>query len=304
MRDSIITEKESQVTIKFYPGLSQEALKQGEDREIVLWYLLRSLDHEGKGWLIFKEVKKSLQDIYSRVTLSRILKSGTGKFWEEKHPGVIHFFGLAKVAKFFGISHLITPKQISIKPVQLKRYANRRAFLYSHSSFIRVKSFQKPLKPISRKSIKNITGIEKYIQRKYEKLFNIEKVENFAVRGPGDSRGLLMKVKTKSNIWDKQRQLGNSYIGKELLFAGHSLVRKVNKYLRKDLGGLKKEKGLKRFFFNYEEFQKFYFKGLPGGKDREKYRLFKEPFIAQNGGKGAKLNWWLPNPSSTPIYPQ
>ncbi|GAI50215.1 unnamed protein product [marine sediment metagenome] len=64
---------------------------------------------------------------------------------------------------------------------------------------------------------------------------------------------------------------------------------------------------MKRYFFNPADFWKFYVKGLPGGKDREKYRLFSEPLIfagAQISSEKAKLNWWLPIPSSTPIYPQ
>jgi len=226
--------------VKLFPQISTAALKAHLNKEIIFWYYLRAVNVSGSGKVDFSVAEGLLGKVYSRATFYRIFKAGKGKFWGLT-PGPrgdrILIFGAEAVAKFFGITYLSLPKEIPLPEFSI----NAKAWLYA-SLF--PGQGKKKLKPISRHSIQEATGIKKRTQIRLEKAIKVRKYPNFAVVENGHGTEPLWEVIQGKYL--KQRRLGNSY--RTTAQQGErSLVKKVNKKLD---GGLSNRGGLhpKRFF--------------------------------------------------------
>ena len=67
-------------TIRLIPNLSIAALRRGLDKELAMWYCLRTINHWGSGYLDLEYAVKALTDSfrYSRSTAYRILTASIG----------------------------------------------------------------------------------------------------------------------------------------------------------------------------------------------------------------------------------
>jgi hypothetical protein len=105
--------------IKLHPELSAAALRDKLDKELALWYELRSVNVIGCGKLVLKDVLPVLVSSfgYSPDTVYRILKAGEGRFWEVyQSPGLpgrwVRLRGLSPVAESFSIPYLSPPHKL------------------------------------------------------------------------------------------------------------------------------------------------------------------------------------------------
>jgi hypothetical protein len=71
--------------IKLIPGLFIACLKTNADKQLALWYCLRSVNRSGSGTIDLSDALNSLisKFHYSKTTVYRILKTGEGMFWED-----------------------------------------------------------------------------------------------------------------------------------------------------------------------------------------------------------------------------
>jgi len=285
---------EQSYSVKLYPQISAAALKANLRKEIAFWYCLRAINITGSGIIDLAEARRQLRGLYSRATFYRVLK--TSRFWTilpkkrgsgqpagdgPPTDGGLHsaansgprilIFGAKAVAEFFGITCLSTPKSVPISEFAV----NPKAWLYS-SLF--PGQGKKKLRPISRASIREATGVRKRTQIRLEKTIKVKKYPNFAVIENGHGTEPLLEVIQGKYL--KQRRLGNSYrtAAKQ---AGRSLVRKVNKTLTQGL--------LKRGGHQYV--RRFFETARACSKARERGIRHEEFFIRVKGN--GKPEWVL-----------
>lgn len=220
--------------IKLIPELGVAALKAKVDKELALWFELRSINSWGSGNLDLKDaiVALTFSFNYSKRTVYRILKAGKGKFWDiYQSPrlegrSVIKMYGVFRVAQHLKSYHLGRP--VEIPTTQFKGLQNRRACLYA--------SFFKPqgcrAKPISRDSIHVATGVKRKQQRRYEQVARIRRVANFALQEiEGQLYPMYTFVEGKAKQWKVLRRLGNMYHS-QAFRARRGMIKKVNALLR------------------------------------------------------------------------
>ncbi|MBA7665485.1 hypothetical protein ES703_73555 [subsurface metagenome] len=239
------------ISVKLYSELSAAALKTKLDKWLALWYELRCLTSSGR--LPFNDVLAALvPGCYSKATLYRLLRSGDGVFWhiwqaDKLHPEVrVEYFGLYKVARLLGVDYLSRPREVPLSLFIGRK--GKRAQLYS--SFHKPAGFGKA-KPISRDSLKDITGVSRRSQIRYDKVAGNRRVANFAFQddGKGGSYPMLEFRPGKSSEYLTVRRLGNIYHSKAMI-APRGMVKRVNGQLRQ--GSLKRDEGsmLQRFFLS------------------------------------------------------
>lgn len=241
--------------LKLYPELSAAALKYKLDKEIYLWYELRSINVTGCGKLVLEDALPVLVSSfgYSLATVYRILESGEGRFWDLYETPLllgrrqVKIRGLSSLAESFGISFLSPPHKLSSFSCQGR--GNKRAQLYA-SSFKPAEGSRKG-KPISRESIKAATGVRPRQQRRYERAVRVKKVANFAVQKDGQDKLVPVPqvVSGKSKTWVKNRRLGNTYYCRALQ-ACRGMVKRVNGELRQRSSDKGEARLLKRFFLS------------------------------------------------------
>lgn len=237
------------VGVRLIPQLSAAALKTKLDKEVALWYELRTINRSGSGRVLLKEAVAEMVSLfgYSDETAYRLLRAGDGRFWEirKKPSWAIKIRGLCRVAQHFGIPRVTRPVEI---PAELFRGRRaKRAWLYA--------SFFKPdgsrAKPISRDSINVATGVRRRQQRRYDKVARIKKIANHAFQK--DGRGKLVPVpqmvEGKSKTWVKNRRLGNTYYCRALR-ACRGMLKRVNGELRQRSSNKGEARLPKRFFLS------------------------------------------------------
>jgi hypothetical protein len=163
-----------------------------------LYKILQALDGQGCGWLANQTIERTLTrkgstlTIYGRRQLKIMLKRGEGLFWNRvkcKGEVRIRLVSRAKVTALLGCGRLRGREVILPLSALLGngrgRQAAVNAMLYAsvHAGQINTK---KETRPISRASVRRISGCSPYRQRHYEKRAGIRVESNIRIVGPYD----------------------------------------------------------------------------------------------------------------------
>jgi len=161
-----------------------------------LYKILGALDGPGRGWLANRAVEHTLTSkdgpcyIYGRRRLKTMLKRGEGLFWNRvKSEGEVRIRLVARVK----VAHLLGCGRLRGREVQLPlksllghgrgRQADVNAILYAsiHAGQI---NHKKEAQPITRNSIRHISGCSPYRQRDYERRAGVRVETNIRILGP------------------------------------------------------------------------------------------------------------------------
>jgi hypothetical protein len=244
--------------IRLIPGICLAALKKGLDKELALWFCLRSLNTSGCGALDQEIAVSGLvrEFGYSKSTVYRVLRQGEGIFWGKHRKGnTYHFriqiYGLNSVAAslgaYCGRHHLeITAEEFGGH--RGHRLIRQRAWLYS--------TIHKPAgdkaTPMYRVVIENETGLGRRRQQRYDKLSSTsEGVHANREDTNGHQRPVLDEVKGK---WWVHRQFGNVYHSKAQK-SHRGQLKKVNAALGRSLYKGEARHG-RRFFTSVEQYKR------------------------------------------------
>lgn len=163
-------------TISLHPTLALALLQQGRVAEGRLWLLLRALDSEGRGWWARGEITAVLADPASATALCtprylrQLLAEGEGLFWRQDKQGQVWLRGQAKVAASLGLRRLNgraveLPLSVLFQPI-----GELRAHLYA--SFHSGRGEEAG--PISRETLRDLSGVSPRSQQGYEKRARVE----------------------------------------------------------------------------------------------------------------------------------
>lgn len=217
------TQKSSGNIVWLVPDLSAAALKSHQDKELMLWYLMRAFDTKGCGDIDYQDFIDWLVTKldYHHKTLHRHLDSGMGKLYSmgflKSGRTRIKIWGLFKVTKYFGIDYLTDKHKKGISVDNLKTLRARRSVLYS--------SIHKPhgviANPRSRANIQQCTGVLPRQQRRYES------------KSYTGIPGVRRTVNISPSMPQDKKRLPNSYHSHQVAGA-RGMLPKVNKALRKE----------------------------------------------------------------------
>jgi hypothetical protein len=209
-------QEESQTFVTLFPTLALAMLREGQVASGRLWFLLRHLDREGRGWVNRAEAYKvftgrtSPLQFCSRRHLARLLAEGEGLFWTADKER-IWIRGQAKVATVLSIERL-TGRPVAVPvDVFLGCIGNLKAHLYTtfHSSRAGEREYGPP---IARGTITAVTGVPRRTQQHYEQRAGVQTRPNIAL-GPvapdckaGDERAVPVSSVTAQELaWQHGR---------------------------------------------------------------------------------------------------
>jgi hypothetical protein len=236
----------STARVRMVPDISAAAFRNDKERQVVLWYALRSLPHAATGVLYEDQALRQLDDVfgYTESTFFHHLALGEGKFWQRrcrKGRVEIALRGAANVAAYFHLSQLTCRHFHEVTAEQFNTPRKRTGQLYASC----LTPGEIPSSPISRLNITAFTGIPKTRQLRLEKVAGIRKVYQ-----PGlDSEGRPLKVEVygKNKTYVVNKRLPNVYHTGQI--AGN---RGILKKIAKSMEGPAKADGahplVKRYF--------------------------------------------------------
>lgn len=187
---SLSYQEESETFITLFPTLALATLREGHVTSGRLWFLLRHLDRDGRGWIGRSEANKAFTGrasplrFCSRRHLARLLADGEGLFWTADKER-IWVRGQAKVAAALGIERLCGRPVAVPLDIFLARIGDLKAHFYTafHSSRAGEREYGPP---IARETISAVTGVPRRTQRYYERRAGLRVQPNIAL-GPAAS---------------------------------------------------------------------------------------------------------------------
>ncbi|MBK8989827.1 MAG: hypothetical protein IPM39_27830 [Chloroflexi bacterium] len=167
------------------PALGLALLQQRRVAEGRLWLLLRAYDRDGRGWWARTEVTAVFTDESSPTCfctpryLRQLLARGEGLFWWQDAVGKVWLRGQAKVAAGLGLRRLSGRMVELPTPILLQPIGDLRAHLYAafHSGR------GEDAGPISRESLRDLSGASPRAQQGYEKRAGVRVQSCLAVGG-------------------------------------------------------------------------------------------------------------------------
>ncbi|MFZ0545362.1 MAG: hypothetical protein WAM60_07985 [Candidatus Promineifilaceae bacterium] len=228
----------SEQSIKLLPDIALAILRNKLASPGRIWFLLRHIDKNGKGWISAETARSTLTQKSSPLAvcgerqLRNLLTAGDDTFWERDGER-IWLKSMAKVAAILGLTRLNgRPVKLPLG-VLLESIGTVRAHLYAtfHSSRShRGKATDEQQgKPISRRTLKTLCSATRRTQRLYEKRVGVSHQANYAIGQPHsteeeheqawqhghavfrfhDRKGLVGRSGERYIAW----QLPNSYTG-------------------------------------------------------------------------------------------
>jgi hypothetical protein len=174
--------------VKLYPDIGLGMLRRELTAPGRLWLLLRYLDAKGRGSFRIVLLEEQITDqnspyyLCGRRQLRNLLKAGEGIFWQRERDR-LWLRAAAKVAYSLGVTRLTGRPVAFPLAVLLCGIGQFRAELYAafHSGRVRSCSNSRRTKPISRRTLANLSGVGRSSQRSYERQARIAVSSNFAV---------------------------------------------------------------------------------------------------------------------------
>ncbi|MCB0031133.1 MAG: hypothetical protein KDE28_24650, partial [Anaerolineales bacterium] len=165
------------------PDLALAMLKQDLAAPGRLWWLLRHLDRDGRGWheqgRIRRLFTKTAWRFCGRRQLANLLKDGQGTFWSFGR-GRIWLFSAGRVAHKLGVDHAsYRPVAVPIQGL-LGKVGLVRAHFYASYHSARANGNGVGM-PVARETIAALTGVEPHAQRDYENRLGLAVQTNIAV---------------------------------------------------------------------------------------------------------------------------
>jgi hypothetical protein len=157
--------------LKIYPTLAAAILREQMTSAARVWFLLRMLDTEGRGWVSFEDAQEALVGtetvfhLFGKRHFRRLLQQGRGIFWERDKER-LWLRSLAKVAVALNVTQLQGYRVMLPLSKLSGPLGDFRAHLYSVVHGGRQRELQR--KPISRVMMTTITGLSRRTQRSYE----------------------------------------------------------------------------------------------------------------------------------------
>jgi len=165
-------------SLKVYADLNVAALERKEAKFLRVWYLIRHINLRGRGWVWFDDLKTFCLEhqIMSKDSLRQTLRDGDGTWWViVDYPDrgrKVCLRGIRRICEHLEIGRVRrTPVMLPLDV--FRKIGDFKAHVYSTM-------FNGNNKPMSRQTIKAISGVSARSQRNYEKRAKVETTQNWA----------------------------------------------------------------------------------------------------------------------------
>jgi hypothetical protein len=184
----------NQERIRIYPDLALALLRSRLVATARIWFLLKHIDKEGRGWFNRRDVdsflaqRNSEYHVCGQRQLRKLLAKGDGIFWR-RSGGRLWLRSTSKVAAQLHLQRLSGHPVSMPLAILLRGIGEVRAHLFGcfHSGRAGDDGLSKP---IARSTLKKISSLSARTQRNYELRAAISRQVNFTIGGRVTSRDL------------------------------------------------------------------------------------------------------------------
>jgi hypothetical protein len=169
------------LTVTVHPTLLLALLKQHLEAPGRVYLLLRAIDREGRGWLPVDDVRRHLTRKESPLKicgwrrLRQLLHEGEGVFWQRDGQGRLWLIGLHRIAYTLDLC------RVQGFPVELPVSALLGGIQAVRAAFYACFHSGRDARPISRETLRQLSGIAERTQRDYDAYARVKRRRNLAI---------------------------------------------------------------------------------------------------------------------------
>lgn len=262
-------------TVVVHPTMLLAMLKQNLEAPGRVYFLLRALDTDGRGWLEIDHIRRLLtqKDSSWRICgwrrLRQLLREGEEVFWSRDDRDRLWLHGAHKIA------HILDCKRLAGFPILLPVSSLLGGIQAVRAAFYAAFHGGRHSSPISRQTLRVVSGVAERTQRVYDRLAQVQRQRNLAVgerysqdaiqeRAWAKGRAVFYFVDTKG----LQGRAGRDYIAWNLPNSYQAAYQRRSRGSRKRLN---------------RKLADLVNKGIPGNDDKAVEKLF-----FSNGALAAK----------------
>jgi len=182
-----------------HPTMLLAILKQSLEAPGRVYFLLRSIDNQGRGWLAIDDIRRLLTQkgspwrICGWRRLRQLFKQGEGIFWQRDNQDRLWLKGVHKIAYALDCDRLTGfPIRLPISSLLGGIQAVRGAFYAAFHS-------GRASSPISRQTLHELSGVPERTQRSYDRAARVKRQTNLAI---GER---YSKEKLEERAWQQGR---------------------------------------------------------------------------------------------------
>ena len=233
-------------TIKVYPSIALAILRQEHSAAARIYYLLRAVDVEGRGWLRIDKIRQQLTSLKSNLRIAKkktgensawrnlrgLLHRGEGIFWTRDNQDRLWLHGAARIAATLECPQLYgEPVAIPLKAF-VAGIQQVRSYLYASFHAGREKTTSRGRgveRPISQRCLQEVSRLSARTQTRYNKTARLKVRKNYTLGGRSDNEMLQERLYqnmgnafTFKDVKGRHGRRGASYIASRLPNSYHT----------------------------------------------------------------------------------
>lgn len=164
-----------------HPTLLLAMLKQNLEAPGRVYFLLRAIDTDGRGWLEIADIRRLLttKDSPWRICgwrrLRQLFKQGEGVFWQRDSKDRLWLKGAHKIA------YALDCERLTGFPIRLPISSLLGGIQAVRGSFYAAFHSGRSSSPISRQTLEELTGVSERTQRSYDRVARVQRQTNIAI---------------------------------------------------------------------------------------------------------------------------
>ena len=239
-------EKQLATNVKVYPSIALAILRQEHSAAARIYYLLRAIDVEGRGWLRIDKVRQQLTSLKSNLRIAKkktgensawrnlrgLLHRGEGIFWTRDNQDRLWLHGAARIAATLECPQLYgEPVAIPLKAF-VDGIQQVRSYLYASFHAGREKTTSRGRgveRPISQRCLQEVSRLSARTQTRYNKTARLKVRKNYTLGGRSDNEMLQERLYqnmgnafTFKDVKGRHGRRGASYIASRLPNSYHT----------------------------------------------------------------------------------
>jgi hypothetical protein len=170
------TETPETRTVRIYQSIALAALQRNLAPAMRAYLLLRDLDRAGAGMIPAADLRAALADIGLTWRRGRqILRAGEGIFWTRDKRNRLFLHGPHRIAAALELERLTG------QPALVDYSALAAGIAETKAAFLAAFHTGRDANPVTRATVRRLTGIPESTQRHYERIAEIDKRANYAL---------------------------------------------------------------------------------------------------------------------------
>lgn len=184
--------------VEVFPEVAHAALKEKEQGQLAVWLLLRAIDGRGSGRIAAVDARKLIAEArgLSQRQARRLLGSGESRYWVRDPGGHVRYLRTSRLCARLGVERVSRLRRIRVSDLGAGEAALKASLAATVYRWDDLGS------PLTRRKVRELTGIPEGTQRRYENTYgHAQLVERVFTKITDERPGDVVSWFAHDGVW-------------------------------------------------------------------------------------------------------